>query len=482
MSWLPGKVLGAFDMKGRRAGRSERSHRARGPALAAGELDAGRLAGGLRRRARINTLDSYVEEDGRRFVRHYIIDFGAGLGSATSDVKGPQDGGQYVVEIGRTLAAAAVAAASTGGRTSRSGTVDRAAWPRIRRSAGSRRRRFDVEAFRTNRKVPAHKRMTDRDAYWGAKLVTSFTDAQLARRRGGGARWSRARPRTSSRALRGPPRHHRPALPDGDDRRRGARVVADGGRRRVCFDDLAIARGYAEAARVRYRVGISDDRGRQLGETTVRGAGARAAVSPVPDAGGRLSGGRDQRGARGAGRRLARGEGRAASTSADGARRRPGARRVSGGEASGGRSAGILALALIAQARRRVALDRRSRSPTAARRRAPPACDAPDRAPDPRCNDNLDGREPPETLARPGRRRAPCWRRRGPPRAWCCCRWSRRPRRPSATSVFPWLRAITTSDDGKVGVRPEIQYATGFVAVGRARPVLSAAPRSRPAR
>jgi hypothetical protein len=29
--------------------------------------------------------------------------------------------------------------------------------------------------------------------------------------------------------------------------------------------------------------------------------------------------------------------------------------------------------------------------------------------------------------------------------------------------VFPWLRAVTTSDDGKVGVRPEIQYATSFV-------------------
>src|SRR5204863_3118584 len=28
--------------------------------------------------------------------------------------------------------------------------------------------------------------------------------------------------------------------------------------------------------------------------------------------------------------------------------------------------------------------------------------------------------------------------------------------------VFPWLRAITTTDDGKIGLRPEIQYATGF--------------------
>ena len=25
--------------------------------------------------------------------------------------------------------------------------------------------------------------------------------------------------------------------------------------------------------------------------------------------------------------------------------------------------------------------------------------------------------------------------------------------------IFPWLRAVTTSDDGKIGVRPEVQYA-----------------------
>ena len=36
----------------------------------------------------INSLDSYVEQDGRHFVRHYIIDFGATLGSASTAAKG----------------------------------------------------------------------------------------------------------------------------------------------------------------------------------------------------------------------------------------------------------------------------------------------------------------------------------------------------------------------------------------------------------
>lgn len=32
---------------------------------------------------RINSLDMYITENGRRFLRHYLIDFGATLGSAS---------------------------------------------------------------------------------------------------------------------------------------------------------------------------------------------------------------------------------------------------------------------------------------------------------------------------------------------------------------------------------------------------------------
>ena len=91
-----------------------------------------------------------------------------------------------------------------------------------------------------------------------------------------------------------------------------------------------------------------------------------------------------------------------------------------------------------------------------------PACDAPDRAPDPRCGETLDGREPPQTPA--GRRAAQVVLT--PPRA--AARLMLLPVVEATAGaerhgVFAWLRAITTSDDGKVGVRPEIQYSTGFV-------------------
>src|SRR5690242_17145195 len=61
----------------------------------------------------------------------------------------------------------------------------------------------------------------------------------------------------------------------------------------------------------------------------------------------------------------------------------------------------ILALALIAQT---APVPPTPELVTPLNAAAPPACDTPGRAPDPRCNDNLDGREPPESS--PARRAA----------------------------------------------------------------------------
>jgi hypothetical protein len=128
--------------------------------------------------------------------------------------------------------------------------------------------------------------------------------------------------------------------------------------------------------------------------------------------------------------------------------------------------AGVLALALIAQASAPAAPSAAPVEPVepipAAAVEAPPACDAPDRPPDPRCQENLDGRESPPTS--PGRQAAQAVL--APPRA--AARLVLLPVLEATSGaerhgVFPWLRAVTTSDDGKVGVRPEIQYATGFV-------------------
>ncbi len=258
VSWLPGQILGAFDMQGRRADDpNDRIRHEDRRSLRASFLLAAWLA--IVDASAINTLDSYVEEDGRHFVRHYIIDFGAGLGSATTDVKGPHDGGQHVVEVGRTMASVL-----TLGLYRRPYQSQRDIWTELVGAHPSvgwfPAEQFDAGAFRTNRTVPTHVRMTARDAYWGAKLVTSFSDAQIAAVVGA-AQLAAGEAAYLEHALR--------VRRDLIGRRfltavtavEAPAVVADAGAAGtlVCFDDLVIARGYAQAARVRYIVGIADD-------------------------------------------------------------------------------------------------------------------------------------------------------------------------------------------------------------------------------
>ena len=179
VSWLPGQILGAFDMQGRRADDpNDRIRHEDRRSLRASFLLVAWLA--IFDASAINTLDSYVEEDGRHFVRHYMIDFGAGIGSATNDVKGPHDGRATRGGGGPHDGVACCRWGCIAAPTSRSGTSGRSWWRRTPRSAGSRPNSSTSAQFRTNRKVPAHRRMTARDAYWGAKLVTSFSDAQIA--------------------------------------------------------------------------------------------------------------------------------------------------------------------------------------------------------------------------------------------------------------------------------------------------------------
>jgi hypothetical protein len=140
---------------------------------------------------------------------------------------------------------------------------------------------FDVESFRTNRKVPAHQRMTDRDAYWGAKLVTSFSDAQLAAvaataRLDPGETAHLARALAARRDVIG--RRYLTAITAVE----APAVIGDGAAAQICFDDLTIARGFVNPAHVRYVVGIADDRGRRRGGVNVAASGPRTCV-PAAD-------------------------------------------------------------------------------------------------------------------------------------------------------------------------------------------------------
>ena len=121
--------------------------------------------------------------------------------------------------------------------------------------------RFDPDAFRTNRKGPAHIRRTDRDLYWGAKLVDVVLRRADCGDRRDGAHVGRRHCDPDARVAH-PARHHRPAVSARVRGGRGADVSLNGGR--VCFDDLAMRRGYATPEELRYAFDVSDGLGTRL--------------------------------------------------------------------------------------------------------------------------------------------------------------------------------------------------------------------------
>src|SRR5690606_13296760 len=48
----------------------------------------------------INSLDMLVEENGKQFIRHHLIDFGSILGSASNMANSPRSGNQYLFDWG----------------------------------------------------------------------------------------------------------------------------------------------------------------------------------------------------------------------------------------------------------------------------------------------------------------------------------------------------------------------------------------------
>ena len=120
-----------------------------------------------------NTLDMYVEEEGRHFLRHYVFDFGSTLGSAGNTVK-PQWAGFEnrfdLKEAGKSLATLGI----------REPRTEKYPIEVKYRSVG----RYSAEGFdpllwKPTFPVVAFENLTLRDARWAARIIGSFTDEQI---------------------------------------------------------------------------------------------------------------------------------------------------------------------------------------------------------------------------------------------------------------------------------------------------------------
>jgi hypothetical protein len=120
----------------------------------------------------INTLDMLVEEEGRRFVRHHLIDFGSTLGSASVGAQKPRAGWEYMWEPSAVVK-----------RIATLGLWDKK-WVRVPYPAYHSIGRFEATHFepqdwKPEYPNPAFLNATDEDTYWAARAVMAFSDDEI---------------------------------------------------------------------------------------------------------------------------------------------------------------------------------------------------------------------------------------------------------------------------------------------------------------
>ncbi len=119
-----------------------------------------------------NTMDILVTEDGRSYLEHYLLDFGSTFGSDGKGPKGPKRGYAATFDPGEVLGSLL----SLGLKKWDWETDWEVIYPSIGYFVAEP---FDPPNFTPIYPNPAFENMTNRDAYWGAKLVMAFRDQHL---------------------------------------------------------------------------------------------------------------------------------------------------------------------------------------------------------------------------------------------------------------------------------------------------------------
>jgi hypothetical protein len=122
----------------------------------------------------LNTYDAYVEEDGRRFIKHYVLDFGSTLGSASIGANEPRGGNEYFLESTYVWKAAA----TLGIWTRPWLHVDIPDYPAVGYIEADY---FRPEVWKPEYPNAAFERLDAADAFWAARIVSRFSDEAVRR-------------------------------------------------------------------------------------------------------------------------------------------------------------------------------------------------------------------------------------------------------------------------------------------------------------
>lgn len=120
----------------------------------------------------INTLDALVEENGSRYIKHHLIDFGSILGSASLYANSPRSGNENLFNFKSVV----LQTLTLGLYVPR--------WARVRFPDYPSVGRFEYESFEPEKYKPEYpnpafeNRLAD-DTFWAARQVMAFTDSEI---------------------------------------------------------------------------------------------------------------------------------------------------------------------------------------------------------------------------------------------------------------------------------------------------------------
>jgi len=119
-----------------------------------------------------NTLDTWVTEGGRSFVRHHLLDFSAILGAGPGKPRSPVSGTEYYVDpLVMSKQALTLGLAPF--------PWEAAVVPPIRSAGWIESATFDGVHWKPDYANPTFDERTARDIRWGARIVAAFTDEHI---------------------------------------------------------------------------------------------------------------------------------------------------------------------------------------------------------------------------------------------------------------------------------------------------------------
>jgi hypothetical protein len=120
----------------------------------------------------INTVDFLVEESGLRYIKHYLIDFGSTLGSASTGPNSPRSGFEPIFSWGPPAV-----------QFFTFGLIvpdwAKAEYPDLPAVGRFESKRFDAADWVPEYPNPAFRNRLSDDEFWAAKQVMNFTDEQI---------------------------------------------------------------------------------------------------------------------------------------------------------------------------------------------------------------------------------------------------------------------------------------------------------------